>query len=166
MFPIAEIIPGLHFSYSNHLVHMMMGWTFVVFILFTGAAKEDMDLRNTSFILKDPNDNAAFLPFGSGSRACVGQKFVIHGVATLFASLLESYEVCANSLLVSLTKYILTYMCIFSNLSCFITLHSQCLASQVIVQMLVFDNMAPMKFIAPIWNLVAVWVLVFDRQLS
>ncbi|XP_044461625.1 cytochrome P450 72A397-like [Mangifera indica] len=59
----------------------------------TGAAKEDMDLRNTSFILKDPNDNAAFLPFGSGSRACVGQKFVIHGVATLFASLLESYEI-------------------------------------------------------------------------
>ncbi|KAJ0045975.1 hypothetical protein Pint_05646 [Pistacia integerrima] len=59
----------------------------------TGAVKEDVDPRETSSVLKDPNDNAAFLPFGSGSRACVGQKFVIHGVATLFASLLERYEI-------------------------------------------------------------------------
>ncbi|XP_044462536.1 cytochrome P450 4d1-like isoform X1 [Mangifera indica] len=58
-----------------------------------GALEEDVDPRDTSFVLKDPNDNAAFLPFGSGSRACVGQKFVIHGVATLFASLLECYEI-------------------------------------------------------------------------
>lgn len=62
-----------------------------------------MDPRETSFVLEDPNDNAAFLPFGSGSRACVGQKFVIHGVATLFASLVESYEVCASILLVLLS---------------------------------------------------------------
>ncbi|OAY53340.1 cytochrome P450 734A1 [Manihot esculenta] len=47
----------------------------------------------SSFILNDPHDNAAFLPFGAGMRACVGQKFVIQGVATLFASLLECYEV-------------------------------------------------------------------------
>ncbi|KAJ0102993.1 hypothetical protein Patl1_05735 [Pistacia atlantica] len=59
----------------------------------TGAVKDDVDPRETSSVLKDPNDNAAFLPFGSGSRACVGQKFVIHGVATLFASLLERYEI-------------------------------------------------------------------------
>lgn len=49
----------------------------------------------SSFVLNDPNENAAFLPFGSGIRSCVGQKFVIQGVATLFASLLERYEVCA-----------------------------------------------------------------------
>lgn len=47
----------------------------------------------STFILNDPNDNAAFLPFGSGTRACIGQKFVIQGVAALLASLLEYYEV-------------------------------------------------------------------------
>ncbi|XP_065867417.1 cytochrome P450 72A397-like [Euphorbia lathyris] len=57
---------------------------------FTGDA---VDPIPSSFILKHPNDNAAFLPFGSGIRACVGQKFVIQGIATLFASLLEHYKV-------------------------------------------------------------------------
>lgn len=60
------------------------------------AADEAVDPIQCSFILNDPNDNAAFLPFGSGMRACVGQKFAIHGVATLFASLLHRYEVCAK----------------------------------------------------------------------
>lgn len=63
-------------------------------MLFTGTAGDLMDLGHSSIILKHPNKNAAFLPFGSGTRACVGQKFVFHGVATLFASLLEHYEVC------------------------------------------------------------------------
>ncbi|XP_052163009.1 uncharacterized protein LOC127780099 [Oryza glaberrima] len=35
----------------------------------------------------------SFLPFGSGSRACVGQKFAVLGIAMLIASLLRSYEV-------------------------------------------------------------------------
>ena len=43
--------------------------------------------------MNDPNENPAFLPFGSGIRACVGQKFVIQGVAALFAALLKHYEV-------------------------------------------------------------------------
>uniref|UniRef100_A0A0E0LP14 Cytochrome P450 n=1 Tax=Oryza punctata TaxID=4537 RepID=A0A0E0LP14_ORYPU len=34
----------------------------------------------------------SFLPFGSGSRACVGQKFAVLGIAMLIASLLRSYE--------------------------------------------------------------------------
>ncbi|CAK7336452.1 unnamed protein product [Dovyalis caffra] len=59
----------------------------------TSHTEEAVGPIQGSFILNDPNDNAAFLPFGSGMRACVGQKFVIHGVATLFASLLECYEV-------------------------------------------------------------------------
>lgn len=63
------------------------------------AAEEAVDPSRCSFILNDPNDNAAFLPFGSGMRACVGQKFAIHGVATLFASLLQRYEVCFRLLL-------------------------------------------------------------------
>ncbi|KAJ9179519.1 hypothetical protein P3X46_011299 [Hevea brasiliensis] len=60
---------------------------------FTEVSEGAVDLTRSSFILNDPNDNAAFLPFGSGTRACVGQKFVMQGVATLFASLLERYEV-------------------------------------------------------------------------
>ncbi|KAG6618183.1 cytochrome P450 72A397-like [Carya illinoinensis] len=59
----------------------------------TGNAEKHVHLEESFFILNDPNDNAAFLPFGSGARACVGQKFVIQGVATLFASLLEHYEI-------------------------------------------------------------------------
>ncbi|KAG8079532.1 hypothetical protein GUJ93_ZPchr0007g4073 [Zizania palustris] len=35
----------------------------------------------------------SFLPFGSGSRACVGQKFAVLGIAMLIASLLRVYEV-------------------------------------------------------------------------
>ncbi|GAY55035.1 hypothetical protein CUMW_161320 [Citrus unshiu] len=59
----------------------------------TGNAEEYVDPRQSSFVLNDPNNNAAFLPFGSGSRACVGQKYVTQGIATLFASLLERYEI-------------------------------------------------------------------------
>ncbi|KAL6657079.1 hypothetical protein ACP70R_004859 [Stipagrostis hirtigluma subsp. patula] len=35
----------------------------------------------------------SFLPFGSGSRACVGQKFVILAISLLIACLLSKYEV-------------------------------------------------------------------------
>ncbi|WVZ66876.1 hypothetical protein U9M48_016039 [Paspalum notatum var. saurae] len=35
----------------------------------------------------------SFLPFGSGSRACVGQKFVILAISMLIANLLRKYEV-------------------------------------------------------------------------
>ncbi|KAL5799507.1 hypothetical protein ACOSQ4_032391 [Xanthoceras sorbifolium] len=60
---------------------------------FAGATDDHVDPGQSSFVLNDPNDNTAFLPFGSGSRACIGQKFIIQGVATLFASLLERYEI-------------------------------------------------------------------------
>uniref|UniRef100_J3MNI8 Cytochrome P450 n=1 Tax=Oryza brachyantha TaxID=4533 RepID=J3MNI8_ORYBR len=39
------------------------------------------------------DETESFLPFGSGSRACVGQRFAILGIAMLIASLLRSYEV-------------------------------------------------------------------------
>lgn len=58
-----------------------------------GTVEDLVDPDQDSCILDDPNHNAAFLPFGSGTRACVGQKFVILGVAALFASLLEHYEI-------------------------------------------------------------------------
>ncbi|XP_030462013.1 uncharacterized protein LOC115681939 isoform X2 [Syzygium oleosum] len=58
----------------------------------TGAA-EDGGFKKSSFVLDDPRSHAAYLPFGYGTRACVGQRFVIHGLATLFASMLEHYKV-------------------------------------------------------------------------
>lgn len=61
--------------------------------LLSGSTEELVDPVDSSFVLNDPNENVAFLPFGSGMRACVGQKFVIQGVATLIASLLQHYEV-------------------------------------------------------------------------
>jgi hypothetical protein len=40
----------------------------------------------------------SFLPFGSGSRACVGQKFFVLAISMLIASLLRNYEVrCTGS---------------------------------------------------------------------
>uniref|UniRef100_A0A2N9GUD8 Uncharacterized protein n=1 Tax=Fagus sylvatica TaxID=28930 RepID=A0A2N9GUD8_FAGSY len=63
----------------------------------TGVAEELVSPGESKFVLNDPNDNVAFLPFGSGTRACVGQKFVIQGVVTLFASLLEQYEIRLQS---------------------------------------------------------------------
>ncbi|CAK9145943.1 unnamed protein product [Ilex paraguariensis] len=58
-----------------------------------GSAEEPVDSGWRSYVLQDPSENAAFLPFGYGARACVGQKLAIFGVAALFASLLEKYEV-------------------------------------------------------------------------
>ncbi|KAE8714776.1 Cytochrome P450 [Hibiscus syriacus] len=56
-----------------------------------GQAEELNDQMKDSFVLNDLNENAAFLPFGAGY-----QKFFIQGKATLFASLLEQYEVMLN----------------------------------------------------------------------
>lgn len=62
--------------------------------MFVGTADKLVDVGQDSYVLNDPSKNAAFLPFGSGIRACLGQKCVVLGVAALFASLLECYEVC------------------------------------------------------------------------
>ncbi|OIW13309.1 hypothetical protein TanjilG_02829 [Lupinus angustifolius] len=63
----------------------------------SGSTEESTNAGFSAFVLNDPNENAAFLPFGSGTRACVGQKFVIQVVATLLASLLKKYEIRLNS---------------------------------------------------------------------
>ena len=57
------------------------------------AGENAEDQGESSFVLNDPTGKIEFLPFGFGARACVGQKFIIQGVATLFASLLANYEV-------------------------------------------------------------------------
>ncbi|XP_021752623.1 cytochrome P450 4d2-like [Chenopodium quinoa] len=59
----------------------------------TDAAEVPPDSGDGSYILSNPYKNAAFLPFGSGLRGCVGQRFAILGIASIFASLLEQYEV-------------------------------------------------------------------------
>jgi len=59
----------------------------------TSFADKLVDVGQDSYVLNDPNKNAAFLPFGSGTRACLGQKCAVLGVAALFASLLERYEI-------------------------------------------------------------------------
>lgn len=43
--------------------------------------------------MKEPNEFKAFLPFGSGTRACIGQKLAVRGITSLFAALIEHYEV-------------------------------------------------------------------------
>ncbi|KAL2337276.1 hypothetical protein Fmac_011722 [Flemingia macrophylla] len=59
---------------------------------------EDVSIAGfSSFVLNDPNENAAFLPFGFGARACIGQKFIILLVASLLASLLKKYKIRINS---------------------------------------------------------------------
>ncbi|XP_011655532.1 tabersonine 16-hydroxylase 1 isoform X1 [Cucumis sativus] len=61
------------------------------------AGENDVDEGDNSFVLNDPTGNAVFLPFGFGARSCVGQKFIIQGLATLFASLLSNYEIKLQS---------------------------------------------------------------------
>ncbi|CAN6483054.1 unnamed protein product [Victoria cruziana] len=54
---------------------------------------ECKDAEGKTYALNDPYANAAFLPFGSGARACVGQRFAILGIATLVACLVRRYEI-------------------------------------------------------------------------
>ncbi|AQK79043.1 Cytochrome P450 78A7 [Zea mays] len=64
--------------------------------------KRDIDLgeilgapkgSTTINIFSECTKAESFLPFGSGSRACVGQKFVVLAISMLIASLLFSYEI-------------------------------------------------------------------------
>ncbi|KAG7031903.1 Cytochrome P450 [Cucurbita argyrosperma subsp. argyrosperma] len=61
------------------------------------AGENAGDEGESSFVLNDPTGNVAFLPFGFGARSCVGRKFILQGVATLFASLLANYEIKLQS---------------------------------------------------------------------
>ncbi|KAG7012844.1 Cytochrome P450 [Cucurbita argyrosperma subsp. argyrosperma] len=61
------------------------------------AGENAEDQGESSFVLNDPTGKIEFLPFGFGARACVGQKFIIQGVAALFASLLANYEIKLQS---------------------------------------------------------------------
>lgn len=60
-----------------------------------GVAAADLsdNLGEESYVLSDPYKNASFLPFGAGLRACFGQRFYVLGIASIFASLIEHYQV-------------------------------------------------------------------------
>eukprot|EP00262_Sarcandra_glabra_P020839 TRINITY_DN8471_c0_g1_i1.p1 TRINITY_DN8471_c0_g1~~TRINITY_DN8471_c0_g1_i1.p1 ORF type:complete len:589 (-),score=83.32 TRINITY_DN8471_c0_g1_i1:532-2298(-) len=60
---------------------------------FKEVEKELSGSDNSPFMLNKPDENASFLPFGSGTRSCVGQKYAVSGIATLFASMLQQYEI-------------------------------------------------------------------------
>ncbi|GER37262.1 cytochrome P450 [Striga asiatica] len=49
--------------------------------------------EHNSCTLRDPSEFEAFLPFGFGARACIGQKLAILGISSLFAALIGQYEV-------------------------------------------------------------------------
>ncbi|KAL7083781.1 hypothetical protein ACP275_14G183400 [Erythranthe tilingii] len=50
-----------------------------------------------SCAMKEPNEFEAFLPFGYGARACIGQKLAVRGISSLFAVLLGQYEIRLQS---------------------------------------------------------------------
>ncbi|XP_010557898.1 PREDICTED: cytochrome P450 4A25-like [Tarenaya hassleriana] len=59
----------------------------------TGSQKDEGETSPAKFVLKDPKEDITLLSFGGGLRSCLGEKFVIQGVASLLASLLEHYEI-------------------------------------------------------------------------
>eukprot|EP01018_Ginkgo_biloba_P010958 Gb_30571 [translate_table: standard] len=54
---------------------------------------EDAKVEGTSFSFEEPGANASFLPFGSGSRVCVGKRLAIVEMTALLASMLQRYEI-------------------------------------------------------------------------
>ncbi|KAM1607568.1 hypothetical protein ACFX1Z_028134 [Malus domestica] len=81
------------FNPYRFLVKSREGSDILLNTSFSAPAEKIVHTGESSFVLNDPDKNPAFVSFGSGIRACIGQKFVIEGVATLFASLLEHYEI-------------------------------------------------------------------------
>uniref|UniRef100_A0A0D6R0P3 Uncharacterized protein n=1 Tax=Araucaria cunninghamii TaxID=56994 RepID=A0A0D6R0P3_ARACU len=67
--------------------------------------KEDMNNvktfggESTRIDFEDSDANASFLPFGSGSRVCVGKRFAIVEMTALLASLLHRFEIFKQALL-------------------------------------------------------------------
>ncbi|RWW49034.1 hypothetical protein BHE74_00044852 [Ensete ventricosum] len=57
-----------------------------------GPHEKYEDFQKSAFH-SEPKRMAAFLPFGYGIRACIGEKFPTLGISTLIAFLLQNYEV-------------------------------------------------------------------------
>ncbi|XP_057826655.1 cytochrome P450 72A397 isoform X2 [Cryptomeria japonica] len=58
-----------------------------------GDLVENSDGQSAGSDFKDPDINYSFLPFGSGSRVCVGKRFASVEMTALLASLLQRYEI-------------------------------------------------------------------------
>lgn len=86
---VAHLLP----KEKKIVAHLSLLTNLLIWINLSGSAEGITNSGFSLFELNDPNENAAFLSFGSGTRACVGQKYVIQVVATLLASLLKKYEV-------------------------------------------------------------------------
>lgn len=63
----------------------------------SGTSQDCQESEETTFRFNAPNKNM-FLSFGSGTRACVGQEFTVHGISTLLAALLQEYEVSETAM--------------------------------------------------------------------
>ncbi|KAJ8472032.1 hypothetical protein OPV22_026375 [Ensete ventricosum] len=57
-----------------------------------GPHEKYEDFQKSAFH-SEPKRMAAFLPFGYGIRACIGEKFPTLGISTLIAFLLQNYEI-------------------------------------------------------------------------
>ena len=90
---LSSVLHQLQSCNMSHDKACNLNWC-IWFMCFWGLPA---DSEKRSYAISDPLKNAAFLPFGSGIRACVGQKFTVLGIASIFASLLERYEVCSLS---------------------------------------------------------------------
>ncbi|CAJ1958751.1 unnamed protein product [Sphenostylis stenocarpa] len=92
-----ELLQKDDFSWGSDASHFNP-YRFLSTVTKGSGSAEDLSVTGfSSFVLNDPNENAAFLPFGSGARACIGQKFIIQLVASVLASLLKKYEIQLSS---------------------------------------------------------------------
>jgi hypothetical protein len=96
---ILKVSPSAPFIFLSacsfvHYLNMFSSFTCFTAEILAAAHKGS---NGINLFTDECDKTESFLPFGSGSRACVGQKFAVLGIAMLIASLLRSYEVrCDN----------------------------------------------------------------------
>ncbi|RWW29531.1 hypothetical protein GW17_00005940 [Ensete ventricosum] len=89
---IASIPQHVHRRFAIMQITLLLVFFYLFRHIHSFIGKEYGDFGGSPFF-SEPKKKAAFLPFGYGTRACVGEKFATLGIATLIASLLQNYEV-------------------------------------------------------------------------